>query len=77
MAPTSPYAHRVARLLRKGELLTTRGSATAATDPYTRAVAVDISHRRPDPTYLPACLPRLFTPREEGRAGAWGAPHRP
>ena len=55
----------------------TRGSATAATDPYTRAVAVDISHRRPDPTYLPACLPRLFTPREEGRAGAWGAPHRP
>ena len=55
----------------------TRGSATAATDPYTRAAAVDISHRRPDPTYLPVCRPRLSTPREEGRAGAWGAPHRP
>ena len=43
----------------------TRGSATAATDPYIRAAAVDTSHRRADPTYLP--MYRAVSPDATGR----------
>ena len=64
--------------LRKGELLTTRGSATAATDTY-RAATIDIASMSgphlppPDPTHPD---PKT-TPGSCPRAGAWGAPHRP